>query len=98
MGWDGEAVAACLRLLPPATRFAEPSIGRLLTAMTWRGQGLGREALRRGLAEAERLYPGQTVRISAQVRLQRFYREFGFVTVSEPYDEDGIPHCEMRLP
>jgi ElaA protein len=42
-------------------------------------------------------YPGQPVRISAQQYLEKFYRDFGFATVSEPYLEDGIPHVEMVL-
>jgi ElaA protein len=35
------------------------------------------------------------VRIGAQQRLEGFYQSLGFVTDSEPYDEDGIPHVEM---
>jgi ElaA protein len=37
------------------------------------------------------------VRISAQQYLEKFYRDFGFVTVSQPYLEDNIPHVEMLL-
>jgi ElaA protein len=36
-----------------------------------------------------------SIRISAQQYLEKFYSEFGFETVSDPYDEDGIPHIEM---
>ena len=39
------------------------------------------------------ILPG--VRQFAQQRLEKFYRDFGFRTVSEPYMEDGIPHVEM---
>jgi ElaA protein len=49
------------------------------------------EALRRH----ERLYAGQPNRIGAQQRLEKFYRAFGFKTVSDTYMEDGIPHVEM---
>jgi ElaA protein len=35
------------------------------------------------------------VHISAQQYLERFYRSFGFATVSESYLEDGIPHVAM---
>ena len=38
------------------------------------------------------------MRISAQARLERFYRELGFEPVGRPYDEDGIPHLEMLRP
>ena len=40
---------------------------------------------------------GGPIRISAQRYLVKFYSEFGFVAVGEPYDEDGIPHIEMLL-
>jgi ElaA protein len=47
------------------------------------------------LARAEQTYPGAANRIGAQRYLERFYRTFGYETVSDPYDEDGIPHIEM---
>ena len=90
----GELVAYC-RLVPPGIKFAEPSIGRVITTGAARRSGLGRELMRRAVAEAERLWPGKDLRIGAQCYLERFYGEFGFVTVSEPYDEDGILHVEM---
>ena len=40
----------------------------------------------------------EALRIGAQRYLERFYGEFGFATVSEPYDEDGIMHVEMLRP
>ena len=70
----------------------------MLTTATFRRTGLGRVAMREALAHAAVLYPGSAVRIGAQRRLERFYMELGFHTVSEPYDEDGIPHVEMLRP
>ena len=52
-------------------------------------------AMREALARTAALYPGRAVRIGAQQRLERFYAEFGFRTVSAPYEEDGIAHVEM---
>ena len=95
IGWSGEKVAAYLRMLPPGTRFAEPSIGRVLTTRDFRGQGLGREAMARAIEFMEATYPTQNIRISAQTYLESFYAGFGFVKVSEAYLEDGIPHVEM---
>ena len=93
---DGQVAAYC-RLLGAGVKFAEPSIGRVVTAMPVRGTGLGRllmvEAIRRGRA----LWPGAAIRIGAQQRLEAFYVSLGFTTDSAPYDEDGIPHVEMRL-
>ncbi|MDX1625438.1 MAG: GNAT family N-acetyltransferase [Wenzhouxiangellaceae bacterium] len=96
--WRGEIPLAYARLLGPGVRFDEPSIGRVVTAGSARRTGLGRELVRRAIEAADRAWPGRAVRISAQRYLERFYAEFGFETVSEPYLEDGIPHLEMIRP
>jgi len=93
-GVEGGLVAYC-RLVPPGTKYAEPSIGRVLTTGPARRAGAGRELMRRAVDQATRLWPGRALRIGAQQYLERFYGEFGFVTASAPYDEDGIPHVEM---
>lgn len=90
----GPVLAYC-RLIPPGVKFAEPSIGRVLTTEAVRRTGAGRELMREALARAARLWPGQAIRIGAQIRLEPFYEEFGFTKCSEPYIEDGIPHIEM---
>lgn len=90
-------VAAYARILPPATRFEQPSIGRVLTTTRYRGIGLGRELMRRSIAAVRERWPDGPVRISAQCQLLAFYREFGFRPDSEVYDEDGIAHVDMVL-
>ncbi len=99
LGWrdDGgtRALAAYLRVLAPGAKYAEMSIGRVLTAQAFRGTGLGRELLAQGIAHAERQFPGQRIRIGAQHYLEAFYASFGFQTVTPPYDEDGIVHVDM---
>ena len=91
---DAELVAYA-RFVPAGIKFAEPSIGRVITAEAVRGTGLGRQLMNEALARSDALWPGQPVRIGAQHRLERFYQSLGFVTVSQPYIEDGIPHVEM---
>ncbi|VVE80475.1 GNAT family N-acetyltransferase [Pandoraea sputorum] len=91
-------IAAYLRLLPPGLAYDEASIGRVITAASHRGTGLGRELLARAVAIAEAQWPTAAVRIGAQAHLEAFYGGFGFVTASEPYDEDGIMHIEMVRP
>ena len=103
LGWrtaDGAGagkreLAAYLRVLAPGAKYTEMSIGRVLTSASARGSGIGRELLEQGIAHAERLHPGHRIRIGAQRYLERFYTGFGFVTFSEPYDEDGIMHVDM---
>ncbi len=98
-GWDAAAATpallAYLRITPPRSKFAEASLGRVITTAAGRGQGLGKELLRRGLVAADAIYPGQPLRISAQHYLERFYQGFGFAAVSPIYQEDGIPHVAM---
>ena len=103
LGRDGEGqLVACLRLFAPGVKYpafpGDVSIGRVCTAASARGTGLGQELMRRGIAEAERLWPGCGIRISAQAYLLNFYGKLAFMPVSEPYDEDGIPHVEMVRP
>jgi ElaA protein len=90
----GELVAYC-RLVPPGVKFAEPSIGRVVSSAAARRTGSGRELMREALARADKLWPGKPIRIGAQRYLERFYGGYGFVRASEPYDEDGIMHIEM---
>lgn len=93
-GRTGEVIAY-LRIVHPGKKYAEPSIGRVITAPEARGIGLGKELMREGVAWVAEKYPSQGIRISAQQHLEKFYTEFGFRVVGEAYDEDGIPHVEM---
>jgi ElaA protein len=86
---------AYARLLAPGAKYAEPSIGRVITTSAVRGTGLGRELVKRAIALSRELYPALGIRISAQSRLERFYEEMGFAVVGDRYMEDGIPHTEM---
>jgi ElaA protein len=99
LGWreqDGKrTLAAYLRCLAPGVKYPEMSLGRVLCSKAARGSGIGRELLAQGIVHAERQHPGQRIRIGAQRYLEGFYASFGFVTVSEPYDEDGIIHVDM---
>lgn len=88
---------AYARVVQPGIKYAEPSIGRVLTTDAARGTGLGRELVRRAIRHCREIHPGQGIRISAQSRLERFYGGFGFVVQGERYLEDGIPHTEMLL-
>ena len=99
--WSEDAageIAAYLRILPARTKYAEPSLGRVLTMQAHRKSGLGRALMREGLRRIETLCGAVPVRIGAQKYLERFYGELGFVRDGADYDEDGIPHLEMVRP
>ena len=93
---DGQ-IGVYARLTRPGSRFAEPSIGRVLTRKDKRGKGFARMAVDRAITKCRQEYPGQNIRISAQSYLTRFYTELGFTVTGEPYDEDGIEHIDMIL-
>jgi ElaA protein len=99
LGWqvnNGQRrLAAYLRCLPPGAKYAEMSLGRVLTAPFARGSGIGKLLLAEGIGRAVRQFPGHNIRIGAQAHLERFYQSFGFETISAPYDEDGIQHVDM---
>lgn len=95
---DGGVLRAYLRIVDPGVKYAEPSIGRVITAPEARGTGLGKLLTAEGVARCTAAWPGQGIRISAQARLERFYGEFGFVRVGPDYLEDGIPHTAMLRP
>ncbi len=86
---------AYLRIVDPGVKYAEPSIGRVITSPETRGTGLGRRLFDEGVARCLALWPGQGIRISAQAHLERFYGEWGFKRVGSEYLEDNIPHLEM---
>ena len=88
-------LVAYLRIIFPEEKTGITAIGRLLTHKKVRQKGAGRELLKQGIIHTEKAYPGSPIQVSAQLYLEQFYNSFGFVTVSEPYDEDGIAHIDM---
>jgi len=96
LGYSGDDLVAYARLLPAGVKFDEPSIGRVITAPSIRRKGMGRVLMVEAMKRAQELWPRQPIRIGAQAHLERFYNEFGFRKVGEPYDEDGILHIEME--
>ncbi|RLQ23522.1 GNAT family N-acetyltransferase [Seongchinamella sediminis] len=96
-GWDGAALLAYQRCLPPGLQETESTLGRIVVAPAARGRDLGQELVRRGIAHNLQRWPGADIRIHAQAHLEKFYRELGFTTDSDPYPLDGIPHLEMLL-
>jgi ElaA protein len=90
-------VLASLRLVPPGLKYAEPSIGRVITHPDARRGGTGSKLVNEGLRMSSQLYPQQGHRIGAQAHLKGFYALFGFVTIGQEYLEDDIPHIDMLI-
>ena len=96
MGWQDDELKAYLRLLDPDSQGGDVVIGRVFTAPSARGQGLGHELIKEALEQAEKNWPGVPVYLSVQVNLQAYYAGHGFVVVGEEYLEHDAPHIGMR--
>ena len=95
---EGGVLQTYLRVVDPGVKYLEPSLGRVITSPETRGTGLGRRLVAEGVLRCTSAWPEQGIRISAQAHLARFYGEFGFAAVGEPYIEDTVPHLEMARP
>lgn len=91
----GQELIGCLRLIEPQPLVR---IGRVAVKTGERGQGLARLMMEAALHRAAEVYPHRDVAVSAQIYLEPFYQSLGFVTVSAPYDDYGVPHVHMTGP
>jgi len=62
-----------------------------------RGKGYGQAVVEAAIRFIRTLPDVSTIFIEAQCYAVGFYERFGFTVVSEPFDEDGIPHVRMIL-
>jgi ElaA protein len=95
MGVNDGRLVAYARCFAAGKKFAEASIGRVVTHMSARGGGIGHVLMKAAIASLVRHWGAQAIRIGAQARLEKFYNQHGFVQNGQPYIEDGIPHIEM---
>ena len=98
LGYDNEQLVAYLRILPKGETYPDYiSIGRVATRADYRGKGIGHPLMIKALAVCEQAFTGQSIKISAQQHLEKYYQQHNFVTVSDMYLEDDIPHIAMLL-
>lgn len=88
-------ILAYSRVFEPGIKYAEASIGRVLTSPNYRKIDLGKILLRFSIDTIEARFRTRSIRISAQDYLLSFYSEFGFEDTGKKYLEDDIPHTEM---
>jgi ElaA protein len=92
LGGNGhpEPVLGTLRLLKEPG--GDYRIGRLCTARSARGRGLGRRLMEAVLGEVG---DGGCV-LDSQEHLAGFYRGYGFTATGPAFDWDGVSHVPMR--
>ncbi len=104
-GFDFEAVHQFLkkegkiiaysRILKPGTRFPIASIGRVVVHADFRKLEIGKKMMEEAIQFILSEWGEDTIKVSAQEYLQKFYEGLGFKVNTKGYLEDGIPHVGM---
>jgi ElaA protein len=95
IGKKGIKVVAYTRIFGPGDYFNEASIGRVVVEQSERKYGYGKQIMEASIKAIQDEYNVDIIKLSAQTYLKNFYTDLGFVSVGEPYLEDGIPHVAM---
>ena len=96
IGEFNSKIVAYARLFQAGDYFENASIGRVVVGTDYRDKKWGHELMQFAIAGIEEYFSTTKITISAQLYLQKFYESHGFVTTSETYLEDDIPHIEMK--
>ena len=88
-------IVAYARIFKPGDYFLESSIGRIVVKKEFRKFQYGYQLVQNSIQFIENNLQQNTILISAQSYLTKFYNSLGFIRVGEEYLEDGIPHIKM---
>lgn len=69
-------------------------IGRVISST--RRKGYGAQIMKTALEFAGQTLHADSIIIEAQTYTKNFYEKLGFTQTSEPFDEDGIEHIQMK--
>jgi ElaA protein len=69
----------------------------VVVAEKYRNKNFGHELIDQSILEIKKHFKEDNITISAQLYLKKFYEFHGFITTSEEYLEDDIPHIEMKI-
>ena len=69
-------------------------IGRVIASE--RGKRYGTQIMKTAVKFATEELHADSVIIEAQTYAKNFYEKLGFIQTSEPFDEDGIEHIQMK--
>jgi ElaA protein len=95
-GWSNETLIAYTRLLPPGISYENmSSIGRVVVRQEARRFKIGYQLMEKSISICLKYFPGKSIKISAQLYIESFYKHLGFQVVSPVYLEDNIEHVEM---
>ena len=91
---DGDKVVACIRASYTDENKTEVKIGRVVTLT--HGGGIGRLLMAETLKAIHEKMPYRRLFVHSQKQAEGYYAKMGFVTVSEEFEEAGVPHIEME--
>ncbi len=95
IGYKDDKVVAYTRCFKAGVYFEEASIGRVVVDEAYRKFKYGHDVMEASVLAIKEQYQTETIKLSAQVYLTRFYESHRFKQVGERYLEDGIPHIAM---
>jgi ElaA protein len=95
IGVKSDKIIAYTRIFKPGSYYDVASIGRVVVAKKERRYGYGKVIMEASIEAVKEYLKEETIKISAQEYLKKFYNELGFKEVGERYLEDGIPHIVM---
>ena len=90
-----DILIAYVRIYTNPNNSSEVSFGRILVKKKFRGMGLGKELVQRGINLNVDSLKNRVISMSAQVYLVKFYEKLGFRILGKEYLEDKIPHIKM---
>ncbi|MFB9215327.1 GNAT family N-acetyltransferase [Vibrio sinaloensis] len=108
MGFDGDKLVAYSRIMPQKLGYPvevlpliednanDVCIGRVIVDKDYRGKQVGFELMQVSFDATTRLFPQETIFISAQEHLKEYYGKFGFKVVTDRYYEDGCKMLGLR--
>lgn len=96
LGTYNNEIVAYVRIFKPGDYFEEASIGRVVVKQIYRDRKWGNDLMQKAIAVTKSELNETRITISAQLYLQKFYENLGFVKSSEVYLEDDIEHIQMK--
>ena len=95
LGYKNDQLVAYTRVFAPGDYFEDASIGRVVVARNEREHRYGYDIMKASINSVKELFQTETIVLSAQCYLKKFYNNLGFKEVGEEYLEDDIPHIKM---
>ncbi len=92
---ENDKIVAYARIFKPGDYFDKTSIGRVVVSPSYRNKNYGKKLMQEAILFVTDVLKENTIKISAQSYLEKFYRDLGFIPVGKEYLEDGIPHRKM---